>query len=50
MDQQIQTVVKKLIESDLFTEEDISNITSDYTKTKPFIAESISKSTIKHQK
>ncbi|OXB23679.1 hypothetical protein B0A80_09430 [Flavobacterium tructae] len=44
MDQQIQTVIKKLIESDWFTEEDITNLSSDYTPTKPFIAESILKS------
>ncbi len=44
MDQQIAMVVKKLTESDLFSEEDIATLSSDYMKTKPFIAESILKS------
>ncbi|GIQ57944.1 hypothetical protein Flavo103_10800 [Flavobacterium collinsii] len=44
IDQQILAVVKKLTESDLFSEDDIATLSSDYTKTKPFITESILKS------
>lgn len=44
MDVQIFSVIKKLTESNLYTEEDIDFLSSEYTKTKPFIAESILKS------
>jgi hypothetical protein len=44
MDQQILNVVKKITESGLYKEDDIDVLASQYTKTKPFIAESILKS------
>ncbi|WP_164998699.1 S41 family peptidase [Flavobacterium sp. 140616W15] len=44
MDQQIFNAVKNLAESDLYKEDDIVALTFQYTKTKPFIAESILKS------
>ncbi|MEA9414415.1 S41 family peptidase [Flavobacterium sp. PL02] len=44
MDQQIFNVVKKLTESNLYKEDDIDALASQYTKTKPFITESILKS------
>ncbi|MCV9933008.1 S41 family peptidase [Flavobacterium sp. LS1R47] len=44
MDQQLFDVVKKLTESDLYKEDDIVAVASQYEKTKPYIAESILKS------
>lgn len=44
IDQQLLNVIKKLTESDLFSWEDIVYLSDDYSKTKPFIAESILKS------
>ncbi|WP_166919559.1 S41 family peptidase [Flavobacterium poyangense] len=44
MDQQLFNVIKKLTDSDLFNWDDIVYLSTDYSKTKPFIAESILKS------
>lgn len=44
MDKQLFNVIKKLTESDLYKEEDIVFLTTEYSKTKPFITESILKS------
>ncbi|MCC9071183.1 S41 family peptidase [Flavobacterium sp. F-65] len=44
MDKQLFDVIKKLTESELYKEEDIDFLSSEYSKTKPFITESILKS------
>jgi hypothetical protein len=44
MDQQLFQVIKKMTESDLFNEDAVDVLSTDYTKTKPYIAESILKS------
>jgi hypothetical protein len=44
MDQQLFNAVKNLVKSDLYKEEDIDALASQYIKTKPFVTESILKS------
>ncbi len=44
MDQHVFNAVSNLVKSDLYKEEDIDALASQYIKTKPFIAESILKS------
>lgn len=44
IDKQLLEVIKKLTESDLYKEDDIDFLSSEYSKTKPFVTESILKS------